>query len=205
MSNSHKSDKNSPDQSSQSADKWQKIAEETQNQEQPDSPQENPEAQLEFPTRQQLETQLTALERQVTEYKDIAARAQAELKNIQWRAERDIGNAHKYGVEQLIKALLPVVDGLVRGMENTGGNDPKLKTLHEGMQLTFDLLQKALAKFGVEPIEPAAGDNFDPKFHEAMGVQKLPGAKPNTITQVLQKGFRLHDRVLRAAMVMVAG
>jgi molecular chaperone GrpE len=199
-----KQDKNSQNQSS--ADKWQKIAEENQDgaSNQPASPPENEEEQLEFPTRQQLEDQLTAQERKVAEYKDMAARAQAEMKNLQWRAERDIGNAHKYGVEQLIKGLLPVVDALLRGMENCDVNDPKVKSMYEGMKLTFDLLQKTLTQFGVEFIDPPVGEPFDPKFHEAMGMQQVPGAKPNTIVKVLQKGFRLHDRVLRAAMVMVA-
>lgn len=198
MTNSHKPEK---------TDKWQKIAEEAQNQEQSNPETEIPEdeGQLEFATRQQLEDQLTAMERQVNEYKEQAARAQAELKNAQWRAERDVSNAHKYGVEQLIKALLPVVDGLVRGLESGDLADPKVKALHSGMQLTLDLLHKALIKFGIEIIEPAEGDEFDPKLHEAMGVQNLPGAKPNTIVKVLQKGYQLHGRVLRAAMVMVTG
>ncbi|MBS0349660.1 MAG: nucleotide exchange factor GrpE [Proteobacteria bacterium] len=190
---------------SNSADKWQKISEEHKDKTttQPGQP-ENQEGQLEFPSRQQLEDQLTVLERKVSEYKEMAVRAQAEMKNLQWRAERDISNAHKYGVEQLIKGLLPVVDALLRGMENCDINDTKVKTMFDGMKLTSDLLQKALTQFGVEFIDPAVGEPFDPKFHEAMGMQEAPGAKSNTIAKVLQKGFRLHDRVLRAAMVMVA-
>lgn len=191
-----------------SANKWQKITEETN---EADAAEAGPGAapasegdQLDFPSRQQLEDQLTAMERQVDEYKQQAARAQAELKNFRQRAERDIGDAHKYGVSQLIQALLPVVDGLVRGLESGTPTDPQVVALHAGMQLTLDLLHKALAKFGVEMIAPAAGDPFDPKLHEAMGMQQQPGAKPNTITQVLQKGYQLHGRVLRPAMVMVA-
>lgn len=203
MSDQYKSDKNQFNQA-QSADKWQKMAEEGQEQEQAKPAHEQPEEQLEFPGRQQLENQLTAMERQANDYKEQAARAQAELKNIQWRAERDIANAHKFGVEQLIKALLPVVDGLVRGLENADAADAKVKPLHSGMEMTLDLLHKALVKFGVEVIDPAVNEEFDPKLHEAMGMQSLPGAKANTIIKVLQKGYQLHGRVLRPAMVMVA-
>jgi molecular chaperone GrpE len=207
MSSSHKSDKNQFNQPGQAADKWQKIAEENQEQEpeQAKPASQRQEEQLEFPGRQQLEDQLTAMERQANEYREQAAWAAAELKNIQWRAERDIANAHKFGVEQLIKALLPVVDGLVRGLENADAADPKVKPIHAGMEMTLDLLHKALVKFGVEAIDPAVNDEFDPKLHEAMGMQNQPGAKPNTIIKVLQRGYQLHGRVLRPAMVLVAG
>jgi molecular chaperone GrpE len=195
---------------SQSADKWQKIAEEAEKQAPveesgPANAKGDTQGELDFSTRQQLEDQLNTLDRQFNEAKLQAARSQAELENVRRRAERDISNAHKYGVEQLINALLPVVDGLVRGLESGDHADPKVQALHAGMQLTLDLLYKALAKFGVEIINPAIGDAFDPKLHEAVGVQKVPGAIPNTITQLLQKGCQLHGRVLRAAMVMVAG
>ena len=109
---------------SQSADKWQKIAEEAEKQAPaeesggPANAKGDTQGELEFSTRQQLEDQLNALERQVNEAKLQAARSQAELENVRRRAERDISNAHKYGVEQLINALLPVVDGLVRGLES---------------------------------------------------------------------------------------
>lgn len=194
---------------SDGADKWQKFAEQNQNDsefenEKPESEMENSEGeQLEFPTRQKLEDQLTALERQVDECKQQTARAQAELENFRKRSERDLNNAYKYGPEQLIQSLLPVVDSLVRGIQSGDANDPKIKVMHEGMQLTLDLLDKTLAKFGVKVIDPAVGEAFDPKLHEAMGMQPVPGAKSNTVAQVLQKGYQLHERVLRAAMVMV--
>jgi molecular chaperone GrpE len=197
---------------SNSADKWQKFAEQNQNnsnnpseKDQLEGESENPaESQLEFPTRQKLEDQLTYLEKQVEDCKQQTARAQAELENFRRRSERDLDKAYKYSVEPLIHSLLPVVDSLVRGLQSAVSNDPKVKVIHEGMQLTLDLLEKALTKFGVKVIDPAIGDPFDPKLHEAMGMQQIPGAAPNTIAQVLQKGYQLHERVLRAAMVMVA-
>jgi molecular chaperone GrpE len=205
MTSSHKPG-NDRQSSSQSADKWQKIAEEAEKQalEEEGGQPQSPQPELELTTREQLEDQLNFMERQVNEYKQQAARAQAELENVRRRAERDIRDAHKYGVEQLIHALLPVVDGLVRGLESGDHADPKVQALHSGMQLTLDLLYKALAKVGVEIIDPAIGAAFDPKLHEAVGVQKIPGAAPNTVAQLLQKGCQLHGRVLRAAMVMVS-
>lgn len=191
-------------------DKWQKFAQQNQNEAGSDNDNSdadienvNEESQLEFVSRQKLEDQLTYLEKQVDEYKQQTARAQAELENFRRRSERDLNNAYKYGTEQLIQSLLPVADSLVRGLQSGDNKDPKIKSMHEGMQLTLDLLNKTLVKFGVTVVDPAVGEPFDPKLHEAMGMQEVPGAKSNTIAQVLQKGYQLHERVLRAAMVMV--
>lgn len=190
----------SNDDHSKKTDKWQKIAEDAQKNE-PAPESEPAEGQLEFPSRQQLEDQLTAMERQLNEYKEQTTRALAELKNVQWRAEREISNAYKFSVKDLIKSLLPVIDSLIRGLESGDLADPKVQAMHSGMRLTLDLLHKALNKSGLEMIEPAVGSEFNPSLHEAMGMQ--PGGKTNTIAQVLQKGYQLHGQVLRPAMVMV--
>ncbi|MCH9770433.1 MAG: nucleotide exchange factor GrpE [Gammaproteobacteria bacterium] len=159
---------------------------------------------LELTSRQDLEQQLNQLEEQLAKYKDKSARDQAELKNVQRRAERDVSNAHKYGSEKIMVEMLQVVDSIERGLETSMSDDPKVQSLHEGMQLTLDLLIKTLNKFGVEIIDPAAGDNFNPELHEAMSMQPDKNAKSNTVLQVLQKGYQLNGRVLRAAMVIVA-
>jgi len=193
-----------------SADKWQKIAKENAEENTKETKEDIKEdaeeelSALDFPTRQALEDQLTALERKAQEYQDKATRAHAELENVRARAERDISKAHRFGTERLIRAMLPVFDSLIRGLESTDSQDPKVQAMREGMQLTLDLLHKGMADFGVVSIEPKVGDTFNPQYHEAMGMQKDPNAKPNTIIQVLQVGYQLHDRVLRAAMVMVA-
>jgi molecular chaperone GrpE len=192
-----------------SADKWQKMADDAHEGEKPEQPQQAQaqtpadEESLEFTSRQRLEDQVTALEQEADKYKQQAARALAELDNVRRRAQRDVEQAHKFGVEQLLNALLPVADGLVRGLESGDPADPKIASLHNGMRLTLDLLNKALTKFGLESISPTVGETFDPKRHEAMSVQ--PGAgQPDTIVQVLQTGYQLHGRVLRPAMVIVA-
>lgn len=186
--------------------KWRELAEQ-QAKESPEasSPMaESTEPGIDFPSRESLENQLTAMERQVTEYKEQALRSKAELENIRRRLERDVANAHKYGSEKLLADLLPVVDSLVRGLESCDVKDPQLQTIRQGISLTLDLLHKTLIKHGVEMIEPTKGEGFDPTLHEAMSMQTLPECKSNTVIQTLQKGYSLNGRVLRAAMVIVA-
>lgn len=159
---------------------------------------------LEFPSHEKLESHLTSLERKLDEYKNQYIRSQAEIDNLRKRAERDIANAIKYGGERLITDLLPVVDSLIHGLESRESSDPHTQSLREGMSLTLDLLHKTLEKHGVEIIDPKPGDPFNPAFHEAMAIEKVPNAEPDTIAQVIQKGYQLNGRVLRAARVLVA-
>ncbi len=159
---------------------------------------------LEFPSRSKLEDQLTAMEKKVDEYKEKAMRAHAEMENFRRRAERDVANAHKYGTEKLLSDLLHVVDSMVRGLESPESQDPHAKSMREGISLTLGLLEKTLEKHGVAIIDPKPGEVFNPEVHEAMSAVPAQGAKSNTIVQVLQKGYELNGRVLRAAMVIVA-
>ncbi len=146
---------------------------------------------------------LSAMELQVAEYKDQAARAAANVENMKRRMEREISQAHKFGTERLIKSLVPVLDSFSQGLEQPVAEDPKSKALHEGMEMTQSMFEKALIDNGLEIIDPQIGEAFNPEYHEAMSVQPLPGADPNTVSQVLRKGYQLNGRVLRAAMVMV--
>lgn len=197
------------------ADKWQKFAEQeaTQDKINIDEVDEfDPEAEpvaaeregLSYASHEELEQQLNKLDMQVAEYKDAAIRAKAEADNVRRRAERDVQKAHKYGSEKLLNDLLPVVDSLVRGLEGPEPQDKQAQSYREGMILTLDILEKTLEKHGVQVIDPAKGEAFNPERHEAMAMQPDPKAKSNTILQVLQKGYELNGRVIRAAMVMVA-
>ncbi len=201
----------------ESTNKWQKIAEEAATEEelskQEATPATETEAEaepapeadsIEFPSRSKLEDQLTAMEKKVDEYKNLHLRTQAEMENLRRRTERDITNAHKFGTEKLLSELLPVVDSLYHGLQGEVADDPHVKSMREGMNLTLDLLIKTLQKFGVEVLEPAKGDAFNPDLHEAISMQPDPDAPSKTILQVVQKGYRLNGRVLRAAMVIVA-
>lgn len=159
---------------------------------------------LDFPSRSDLENQLTAMEKKMMDYKSQSLRSHAELENVRRRLERDVTNAHKYGTERLINDLFPAMDSLIHGLAGVTPTDPKQKAMYDGMTMTLSMLEKALSKHGVEIIAPVKGDTFDPALHQAMSSISDPDAKPNTIVEVMQKGYKLNGRVLRAALVIVA-
>ena len=193
---------------SQSTDKWRDLAEQEANavpeEKTVDNEQLLSDEALSEPQDNKSRDQLNLLEKQLEFYKDQTARAQAELQNVRHRAEQDVSKARKFGAERLLSELVPVVDSLVLGLEGPVSDDPKLLTMRKGMELTLDILHKLLEKNGVSVINPAKGDAFDPTQHEAMTMRPEPGVKSNTILQVLQRGYALHGRVLRAAMVIVS-
>lgn len=152
----------------------------------------------------ELQTKLAALEKKNEAYREEVIRANAEMDNVRKRAERDVSNARKYANEKILVELLPVVDSLVRGLEGEELSDGQAKAVRDGMRLTLDLLEKTLEKFGVEAIAPAVGEVFNPEVHEAMSMQPSEEAASGTVLQVLQKGYQLNGRVIRAAMVIVA-
>nr|A9KG91.1 RecName: Full=Protein GrpE; AltName: Full=HSP-70 cofactor [Coxiella burnetii Dugway 5J108-111] len=203
------SSKNNPESETKAKNKWEKVMEAEEEQEEGggDGSQEmEPHREgLEFPSREKLEGQLTRMEHKVDEYKTQYLRAQAEMDNLRKRIEREKADIIKFGSKQLITDLLPVADSLIHGLESPASEDPQVKSMRDGMSLTLDLLHNTLAKHGVQVINPNPGDPFDPALHEAMSVQAVPDAKPDTIIQVLQKGYQLNGRVLRAARVIVAG
>jgi molecular chaperone GrpE len=135
------------------------------------------------------------------EQRNLYLRAVAELDNFRKRAQRDVEQAHKYGLERFAQDLLPVVDSLTAGIESAEAASDR--SLIEGQQATQKLLQAALLKHGIDEIDPA-GERFNPELHEAIAVQDAAGAAANTILQVVQKGYQLHGRLLRPARVIVA-
>lgn len=156
---------------------------------------------LEHPNYAELEEKLTFTEKKMHENWEKAARAMAELENVRRRAEKDVASAHKFGVEKFINGLLPVVDSLEQAIQLA--DKEKNSSMHEGLDLTIKLFLDVLSKNGVEQINPM-GEMFNPELHEAMSMQEVPGEKPNTVIVVFQKGYKLHDRVIRAARVVVA-
>lgn len=159
---------------------------------------------LDHPSYKALEDKLTATEKKMHDNWDQAMRVSAELDNVRRRAERDVENAHKYGIEKFVMELLPVVDSLEQGLQApVNASDEGVSTMREGMELTLKLLVDALNKFQVEQINPE-GEAFDPQKHEAMSMQDNPDVAPGTVLVVFQKGYLLHGRVLRPARVIVA-
>ena len=144
-----------------------------------------------------------ALQQELAETKEQLLRAHAEMKNIRRRAEMDVEKAHKYGVEKLVRELLPVVDCLEKTVETFDGSDAALSTMREGVEMTLSLLMKGLEKHQVEQLDPH-GEPFDPAHHEAMSMVEVPGAEPNSVINVVQKGYKLHGRLVRPAMVVVS-
>jgi len=191
--------KSKEDVSSSADSKWRQFADKKAAEETPIE--ENEEMGL--PSDDEPDDQRAAIEKKLNEYKEQAMRSHAEMENLRRRTERDVANAHKYGTEKLITDLLPIADSMVRGLETPESKDPHVKSMREGIVLTIDLLNKTLEKHGVTVIDPKPGDVFDPALHEAMSVIQDPKAKPNTVIKVMQAGYQLNGRVLRAAMVIV--
>ncbi len=142
---------------------------------------------------------------QANQLKEQLLRIQADMQNLQRRSEKEIANAHKYGLEKFALALLPVADSLEKALEhmNTESMDSTVKTLYDGVEMTATLLTTTLSKFNIEEIAPI-GEPFDPNYHEAMALVDQPDAEPNTVVAVLQKGYSLNGRSIRPAMVTVS-
>lgn len=156
---------------------------------------------LEHPSYQALEEKLTAAEKQAHENWEKSMRAMAELDNVRRRAERDVSNAHRYALEKFVESLLPVLDSIEQAIqlaEKLGD-----ASMREGLDLTMKQFADVLSKFNVVEMNPIE-EPFNPQEHEAMSMQQIEGAKPSTVVAVLQKGYKLNDRVIRAARVMVA-
>jgi len=144
---------------------------------------------------------LEAARRDAEENWNKYLRNAAELDNFRKRAARDLEAARKYGAERLAQALLPVRDSLAAGLAATSKADPA--AVVAGQQATLRLLDDALAAAGVTEIDPK-GEPFDPAKHEALTVVPSTDVDPNSVLEVIQKGYQLHDRLLRAAKVIVA-
>lgn len=136
---------------------------------------------------------------------DQLLRTKADMENLRRRAERDVESAHKYALERFAAELIPVKDSLELGLAaaDSAGAADELGKLREGMTLTHKMLHAALEKFGIKEISPL-GEKFNSGLHQAMSMQPTAEAEPNTVLKVFQKGYTLHDRVLRPAMVVVA-
>ena len=146
------------------------------------------------------QTQLAEAVEKAEKHWELYLRAQAELENARRRAEIDIENAHKFGLEKFAMELLGVKDSLELGL---GAEDADVDKLKEGTALTLKMLTLAMEKFHIQEIDPT-GQVFDPNLHQAMTTQESSEHAPNTVISVMQKGYVLNDRLLRPAMVIVA-
>lgn len=150
-----------------------------------------------------LQLEIDQLRQELADAKEQSLRMAAEAQNQRRRAEKDVESAHKFALEKFAAALLPVTDNLERALEAADPANEAIKPLLEGVALTNKSLLDVLARFNVEQIDPL-GAPFDPQFHEAVTMVDNPAAEPNSVLHVMQKGYTLNGRLLRAAMVMVA-
>ena len=146
-----------------------------------------------------LEARLQKAEQAVQEHRDAWLRAVADGENIRKRAQTEVANAHKFALESFAAELLPVKDSLEAALTS---ENITVENLKSGDELTLKQLRSALEKFNVVEVNPV-GQKFDPHRHQAISMVDAD-ADPNTVVQVLQKGYLLHDRVLRPALVTVA-
>ena len=140
------------------------------------------------------------LEEKIADLEESLLRSRAELDNAFKRNISDVEKAHKYGVERLLNELLPVVDNLEHALNNFSKNSTNEDK--EGVELTLKSFESALDKFGIRPIYPI-NEHFDPVKHEAVMTSKDPEKENNEIENIFQRGWELHDRVVRPARVSV--
>jgi molecular chaperone GrpE len=152
---------------------------------------------------EQLKENLQKAEDKAANYWDELLRAKAELENTRRRVERDVANAHKFGLEKFVVDLLPVIDSLEMGISAAKESSADTEKLLEGSELTLKMLNDCVQKYGVEAVNPV-GESFNPEFHQAMSAQESKEHAADTVTHVMQKGYTLNGRLVRPAMVMVS-
>ncbi len=151
---------------------------------------------------QQLRDKLAESEAKAVENWERYLRATAEQDNIRKRSEREVDAARRFALEKFAQDLLAVWDSLELGLK--AAQDAGAETAQvEGIELTLRMLGEAMGRHGVKAIDPK-GEAFNPEKHEAMSAVPTDEAPPNTVIDVMQKGYSLNDRVLRPAMVVVA-
>lgn len=154
----------------------------------------------------QLLEQVRNLQREIEDSKDQYLRGKAEVENMRRRSEQEVTKARKFGVERFAAELLVVRDSLDIAQATDLNADSKdvLQKMQEGLALTLKQMDGVFDKFSIEVVNPEPGTKFDPESQQAMSIQASDEVEPNHVLLVVQKGYRLHDRLLRPAMVIVA-
>jgi len=150
-----------------------------------------------------LEAALAEAQAQAEENWNQFLRARAEIENLRRRAEQDVATAKQKSLEKLASEVLSVKDSLEMGLAAANEEGADVAKLTEGSELTLRMFNQVLEKFSIVEVNPE-GERFDPEAHEAMAAQEAGDVEPNTVINVMQKGYRLGDRLLRPAMVIVS-
>ncbi len=151
----------------------------------------------------ELQNEVAAAKAEASKNWDLYLRERADLENARKRHQREKEDAIRFANDRLLREMIPVLDNLERAVEHAGQGSVENQGLLEGVNMTITQFRKALEDFGVKPIK-AIGDVFDPNLHQAMGQVESAEQEPNTVVTEFQKGYLLHDRLLRPSLVMVA-
>jgi len=157
------------------------------------------EAEVDLSTEEEV---TSTTEGEIEALKDQLLRTVAESENIRRRASRDVENAHKYANEKLLEDLLPVLDSLEKALELPDQSDDA-KAVLEGVEISLRMFRETLERGGVMIVDPL-GEPFDPSKHEALAMVPNEDVEPNSVMEVVQKGYLLNERVVRAARVVVS-
>ena len=150
-----------------------------------------------------LKGRLAEAEAKAAENWDKALRATAELENVRRRVERESAQIQKYSLERILGELIQVADSLDLALRAVAAESAEVRGHLEGISLTHKQLWATLERYGVSLVDPA-GAPFNPDLHEAVSMVESADVPPNHVLSVMQKGYKLHDRLLRPAMVVVA-
>ena len=150
-----------------------------------------------------LEKQLEDAKAQAADNLDQLMRTKAEMENIRRRSEKDVTNARKFALEKFAQELLPVIDSMEMGVAAAQDETADVAKLREGTEMTLKMFETAIEKFGIKGVHPH-GEAFNPDHHQAMTMIDSPEHEPNTVIDVMQKGYLLNERLVRPAMVVVS-
>lgn len=169
----------------------------------PESKRENQDAvKIEDPLKE-LEAKLESAEKEAQETYDRLLRVSAEFENYKKRSSREMDEYRKFANESILKEMLTVVDNLERAIHSSNSEENLSSSIVEGVDMTLKEILKIFEKFGVRPIE-ALDHGFDPTYHQAVAQENSDDHPDNTVIRELQKGYTIHDRLLRPAMVIVS-
>lgn len=172
------------------------------NGETPESPDEESPAEETDPVKE-LEKKAASAEQESKDAQDRLLRVSAEFENYKKRSAREMEGFKKFANESLIKQMLPIVDNLERAIDSSGNGEENDESIVEGVSMIRNEILRVFEKFGVKPIT-SVGETFDPVFHEAVMQEASEEHPENTVTKELQKGYIIHERLLRPSMVIVS-
>lgn len=152
---------------------------------------------------QEMDALLNEARAQAEQHYDSLLRVQADMDNLRRRTEREIDNAKKFALERLINDLIPVMDSMEMGLQASGQSANDQDSIRQGLEMTLKMFQDVMARFHVEALDPT-GQKFNPQEHEAMTMQPSKDHEPNTVMMTIQKGYKLHGRVVRPARVVIS-